>query len=82
MATIDYNAILTNEQKENLLNNRKTQFAADYFQNSLNLEASLRVGDTAAAEQSQKNLDALAIAIDFHQEELDKLATVSETPTK
>lgn len=70
---IDYSELLSKEQKEQLLKGRRDQFAADYFQNKLNLEASTRLGDTASADQAQRNMDTLAVAIELHQEELDKL---------
>jgi hypothetical protein len=71
--TMDYSALLTNEQKKSILEQRIAQFAGEAYQHTLNKSVA---GDNAEAIQAAD--DALAIlenAITVHQDELAKLAT-------
>jgi hypothetical protein len=68
---MDYSALLTNEQKRNILEQRIAQFAAEAYQHSINKQVA---GDNTEAIKAAD--DALAIldnAIKIHQEELAKL---------
>ena len=68
---MDYSALLTNEQKRNILEQRIAQFAAEAYQHSINKQVA---EDNAEAIKAAD--DALAIldnAIKIHQEELAKL---------
>ena len=71
---LDYSALLTNEQKRNILDQRITNFAADAYANSINKKSAEALGDTDAAATAQANIDTLTKAIEVHQEELSTLA--------
>lgn len=68
---MDYSALLTDEQKRSILEQRIGQFAAEAWQHTINKQIA---GDNAEAVQAAD--EALAIldnAIKVHQEELAKL---------
>ena len=68
---MDYSALLTNEQKRSILEQRIGQFAAEAWQHTINKQIA---GDNAEAVAAAD--EALAIldnAIKIHQEELAKL---------
>jgi hypothetical protein len=68
---MDYSALLTNDQKRSILEQRIAQFATEAYQHELNKEVAK---DNPEAIQAAD--DALAIldnAITVHQEELGKL---------
>jgi hypothetical protein len=68
---MDYSALLTNEQKKSILQQRIAQFAAEAYQHTLNKQVA---GDNPEAVKAAD--DALAIldaAIKVHQDELAKL---------
>ena len=68
---MDYSALLTDEQKRSILEQRIGQFAAEAWQHTINKQVA---GDNAEAVQAAD--DALAIldnAIKIHQDELAKL---------
>jgi hypothetical protein len=68
---MDYSALLTNEQKKAILQERIAQFASEAYQHDINKKMA---GDNLEVIQAAN--DALAIldnAITIHQEELAKL---------
>jgi hypothetical protein len=68
---MDYSALLTNDQKKSILEQRLAQFAAEAYQHTLNKQVA---GDNPEAVKAAD--DALAIldaAIKVHQDELAKL---------
>jgi hypothetical protein len=68
---MDYSALLTDEQKKSILEQRIAQFASEAYQHGLNKEVAK---DNAEAVQAAD--EALAIldnAIKVHQDELAKL---------
>jgi hypothetical protein len=68
---MDYSALLTNDQKRNILEQRIAQFASEAYQHDINKKMA---GDNVEAIKAAD--DALAIldnAIKIHQEELAKL---------
>jgi len=68
---MDYSALLSNDQKRSILEQRIAQFASEAYQHELNKEVAK---DNPEAVQAAD--DALAIldnAITVHQEELAKL---------
>lgn len=73
--TIDYSALLTDEQKRNILNQRISQFAAEAWQHELNKRTCADLGDQAGVESAEKALEVLGAAISVHQEELSSLPT-------
>jgi len=71
---IDYDALLSAEQKQTIIENRIQQFAADMFQTELNREIHVRAGNEDAITGSDESIAFLKIAIDVHQEELAKIS--------
>jgi hypothetical protein len=68
---MDYSALLSNQQKKSILEQRIAQFAAEAYQHTLNKQVSAN-----SPEAVQAANDALAIlnnAIKVHQDELAKL---------
>lgn len=70
---IDYSSLLTNEQKEKLLNQRIAQFAAEAWQHELNKKTCEQLGDEAGVESAEKALEVLDAAIAVHQAELSEI---------
>lgn len=68
--SIDYSSLLTDEQKENLLNQRIAQFAAEAWQHELNKKTCEQLGDESGVESADKALSVLDAAISVHQTEL------------
>lgn len=68
---MDYSALLSNDQKKSILEQRIAQFASEAYQHAINKQVA---GDNAEAIKAAD--DALAIldnAIKIHQDELAKL---------
>jgi hypothetical protein len=68
---MDYSALLSNDQKKSILEQRIAQFASEAYQHTINKQVA---ADNAEAVQAAD--DALAIldnAIKIHQDELAKL---------
>ena len=70
---IDFAALLTDDQKKSLIEQRIAQFAAEGYQHQLNLDAAKAVGDEPLEASSKKAIEDLSKAIEAHQEELKKL---------
>jgi hypothetical protein len=68
---IDYSALLTDEQKKSILEQRLSQFAAEAYQHTLNKEVA--AGNEDAVKAADDALAILDKAIAVHQEELAKL---------
>ena len=73
--SIDFGALLTTEQKQNLLSQRIQQFAAEGYQHTLNKQVaeSKDPVDENLLEQSNNAIATLTAAISEYQAELDKL---------
>lgn len=68
---MDYSALLTNDQKKSILEQRIAQFAAEAYQHTLNKSVA---GDNAeAVDAADEALAILDNAITVHQAELAKL---------
>ena len=70
---IDYTSLLTSEQKQNILNQRISQFAAEAWQHELNKQTCTQLGDEAGIASSDTALVTLEAAINVHQAELSAL---------
>lgn len=70
---IDFEALLTNEQKANLLQQRIAQFAAEAYQHELNKKTGESIGSEEQIESSTNALVILEQAIKVHQDELNNL---------
>ena len=71
---IDFNNLLTADQKRDLLTQRIQQFATEAYQHELNRQIATSVNDAQAVEQAESALVTLETAIDVHQVELDGLS--------
>jgi len=70
---IDFNALLTDEHKRSLLEQRLQQFASEAYQHELNRQIAEKVFDTDAITTSEAALVTLETAIEVHQQELNLL---------
>ena len=70
---LDFNSLLTGEQKHNLLTQRIEQFAAEAYQHELNRQIAEQVSDTESVAQCEAALATLETAITVHQTELSSL---------
>ena len=68
---MDYSALLTDEQKRAILEQRLAQFAAEAYQHTLNKEVAK--DNAEAVEAADAALAILDAAIKVHQDELAKL---------
>jgi len=71
--SIDFDAVLTNEQKAEIIQQRITQFAAEAYQHELNKKTAEQLGSEEQVENINKNLEILEAAINVHKKELAKL---------
>jgi hypothetical protein len=76
--TIDYNNLLTPEQKRSIVSQRISQFAAEAYQHSLNRKSCENIDDQAGIESSDKALAILESALAVHEEELKSLPAPTE----
>lgn len=71
--TINYEDLLTKEQKVNILQQRLAQFAAEAWQHQLNKQTAESLGDTASVENADNAISIINAAIAVHQQKLDEL---------
>ena len=79
---IDFGALLTDEQKRTILEQRISQFAVEAYQHSLNKKSAESASSDTELQAADKNLEILEAAITVHQEALAELAEVVVTPTE
>jgi|688.fasta_scaffold909866_2 hypothetical protein len=79
---IDFAALLTDEQKRTILEQRISQFAVEAYQHSLNRKSAEVANSEVATQGVDKNLEILEAAITVHQEALAELAEVVVTTTE
>jgi hypothetical protein len=70
---IDFESLLTTQQKRDLLQNRIAQFAAEAYQYTLNKKTAEDINSESQIEAADKNLEILESAIRIHQAELEQL---------
>jgi len=71
--SVDYNTLLTSDQKKQILEARLAQFSSEAYQVTLNLATAEKLGNEEQIEKIKNNLDLLETAINVHQEQLDIL---------
>lgn len=71
---INFDEILTAEQKRELLQARLNQFAAEAYQHELNRQLGVSLENNELVDASEKALGELEAAINVHKSELDALA--------
>lgn len=72
---LDFNELLTTEQKRDVLTQRVQQFALEAYQHHLNATTAEALGNDEAAAASQEALVSLEAAITVNQAALDALPT-------
>jgi hypothetical protein len=72
--SVDYNALLTSDQKRQILEARLAQFASEAYQVTLNLATAKKLGNQEQIDKVKSNLNLLETAIIVHQEELSTLS--------
>ena len=70
---IDYSNLLTAEQKQNILNQRISQFAAEAWQHELNKKTCEQLNDGDGVTSAENALAVLEAAINVHQTELAEI---------
>ena len=70
---IDYSALLTDEQKRSILEQRLQQFAAEAWQHQINKQIAEATGNTEGVTVASDALTILDAAISVHQTELAAL---------
>jgi hypothetical protein len=71
--SVNYDALLTNEQKRNIVSQRIAQFAAEAYQYALNKKTAEKLGSEEQIEQIDKQIELIEAAIAIHEEELATL---------
>jgi hypothetical protein len=71
--TIDFEALLTNDQKRGLLEQRIAQFAAEGYQHELNKSTAQATGDEQAEAACDAAIAAIVAAIELHTAKLKAL---------
>ena len=70
---LDFNTLLTADQKREVLQQRITQFATEAYQHEMNRQTAIALGDAEFQAQSEQALATLTAAIETHQTQLDAL---------
>jgi hypothetical protein len=73
--TIDYSALLSDNQKRNILEQRLAQFAAEAYQHDINKQVATASNNPDGVTSANEALAILDTAITVHLEELSKLPT-------
>jgi hypothetical protein len=71
--SIDYESLLTVNQKREILSARLAQFATEAYQISLNKKTAIQLNSEDQIQKISESLDLLDAAIKIHQEELASL---------
>jgi uncharacterized protein YPO0396 len=79
---MNYSALLTDDQKRELLTQRIQQFAAEAYQHSLNLKVAELTGDTNAVDYATASIANLDQALQVHTEELAALSEPATPPAQ
>ena len=72
---IDFDSLLTVDEKANILTQRIKQFAAEGYQINLNKQVAEATENAAGVEEADKNLVIIEEAIKTYKTELDSLPT-------
>jgi hypothetical protein len=72
---IDFDTLLTVDEKANILTQRIKQFAAEGYQINLNKQVAESTENAAGVEEADKNLVIIEEAINTYKAELDSLPT-------
>lgn len=72
---MNYDSMLTTEQKVQILNNRISQLVIEGYQNSVGLKVANKLEDQEKIEQIQTILDIIKVSLETHIEELNALSS-------
>jgi hypothetical protein len=75
---INYAALLTDEQKRSILEQRIAQFASEAYQHTLNKTTCESLADEEGVANADKALTILEAAIQTHQGELAVLPVIAD----
>lgn len=73
MSSTDFGAMLTPQQKVQLIENRLSQFAAEAYQHTLNKQTAEAIEATEQIAAAEKSIAVLESAINVHKQELEKI---------
>jgi hypothetical protein len=73
---IDFNEILTVDQKRQILEQRILQYAAARYENVINKEIAEKTENQAGIDEAEKNILTCETGITVHKEHLDSLPPV------
>ena len=71
--TINYDDLLTADQKRSIVSQRISQLAAEAYQHSLNKKSFEGIEDQSGVESSEKAMAILESALAVHKAELESL---------
>lgn len=74
---IDFDSLISNENKVELIKQRLGQFIGEAYQLTLNKRTAEQLGKADQTEAIDENLRLLEVAIKVHQDELVKVSTGS-----
>jgi succinylglutamate desuccinylase len=77
---INYDAILTVEQKQELLKTRIEQFAYDAYNLELGKVIQQNLNNDDAVQNIEQRINDLEVAINVHETELNSLGVSNDTP--
>jgi len=76
---IDYSALLSDDQKRQILTQRVAQFAAEAYQHDINIQVATASNNAEGIKASQEALVTLDTAIQIHQDALAALPAAPAT---
>lgn len=70
---MEYENILTKDQKIQIINNRMSQLVLEGYQNSIGMKTAIKLGNQEQIDQIQNILNIIKVSIETHNEELQAL---------
>lgn len=77
--SINFDALLTDEQKRSILNQRLEQFVVEAYQVTLNIRVAEANGDENAVIEGNKTLSVLENAVSIYTEEFNSIPVTEVT---
>jgi hypothetical protein len=81
-SSIDFSALISDEQKRQVIEGRIQQFAAEAYQHTLNKQTAENIKAKEQVEAAEKSIAILEAAIKVHLQELSKLPAPTPPPTQ
>lgn len=76
---MNYENILTKEQKIQILNNRMSQLVLEGYQNTVGMKTAVKLGNQDQIDQIQNILNIIEVSLETHNEELQLLLAENES---